>query len=425
MRLYRKHTKRKTMKKNIFLLISLFAGLMVLSSCNQVEEKGQLTLGLDLVEEGLQKATGSQNYLTTALITIKREDGTMVYDKEPIELIRFGDALMTRSLKLPVGAFLLTEFMLTDSSGVVLWATPKEDSKLAGLVNNPLPQYFYIQPNEATSVSIQVIRVGNHQPEDFGYAQFNIDFVERFCLKVHYTPNCPDYERDSILRPEGSQMPYYQARIKVYVYDRLVLDEPMFPGDNKYALPLGTRHYLVMALGCDGSTILKKDFSASELTNFRCNSDFPPLKIPGEVDKDITITPEGIHEPQIRQGLFGQLTSPLDSFMDTTVNEADILVKDIHIFPYDVLDSIYTFAPIGCYISPDMLPQKPLAKVRSNSEGYFQLELRTGEYLYLVKTEEGYYIDAFVSSHRPGYIMIYPEELTHLIIALMDCSMWM
>ncbi len=136
MRLYRKHTKRNTMNKNIFLLLSLFAGIMFLSSCNQVEEKGQLTLGLNLVEEGLQKATSSENYLTTALITIKREDGTLVYDKEPIELIRFGDALMTRSLKLPVGGFLLTEFMLTDSSGVVLWATPKEDSRLAGLVNN-------------------------------------------------------------------------------------------------------------------------------------------------------------------------------------------------------------------------------------------------------------------------------------------------
>jgi hypothetical protein len=51
-----------------------------------------------------------------------------------------------------------------------------------------------------------------------------------------------------------------------------------------------------------------------------------------------------------------------------------------------VLDSIYTFAPIDCYISPDMLPMGPVAKVRSNSDGFFQLELRQGEYLYLVKT---------------------------------------
>ena len=69
---------------------------------------------------------------------------------------------------------------------------------------------------------------------------------------------------------------------------------------------------------------------------------------------------------------------PLDIFMDSTLNKADFVVRDIHIFHFSVLDSIYTFAPIGCYISPDMLPEKPLAKVRSNSEGFFQLEMRAG-----------------------------------------------
>ncbi len=363
--------------------------------------------------------------VSTALVTIMGEDGTMVYDKEPIELIRFGDALMTRSLKLPVGGFMLTEFMLTDSSGVVLWATPREGSKLAGLVNNPLPQFFKIQANEATSVYIQVIRVGINQPEDFGYAQFNIDFVERFCLKVQYAQHCPDYERDSLMGPNGTMIPYYQSRLKVFVYDRLVLDEPMFPGENKFELPLGSMRYILVATACDGSTIFKEEFSMEELTMFRCDPNFPALMIPGSVNPDMIITPEGLYEPTIQQGMFGQILPPLDIFMDSTLNKADFIVRDIHIFHYDILDSIYTFAPIGCYISPDMLPERPLAKVRSNSDGFFQVELWEGEYLYLVKTEEGYYIDAFISSHRPGYVMIKPGELSYVWINLMDCSMWM
>ncbi len=424
-RLYTEHTKYIVMNKSFFLPLTILAVFLALTSCQQAEEKGQLTLGLDLVEEDMLKAASSNNGLTTALITIMREDGSLVYDKEPLELIRFGDALMTRSLKLPVGGFMLTEFMLTDSSGVVLWATPREGSKLAGLVNNPLPQFFHINPNEATSVNIQVIRVGQYPPEDFGYAQFNIDFVERFCLKVHYTQRCPDDERDSILGPDGTVMPYYQARLKVFVYDRLVLDEPMLPGENKYALPAPAGHYLLVATGCMGNTIFKQDFGMEELGMFRCDPDFTPLFIPGIEDPDIVITPEGIYEPKIKQGLFGQIMPPLDNFMDSTMNDADFLVKDIHIFPYAVLDSIYTFAPIDCYISPDMLPERPLAKVRSNSEGYFQLELRQGEYLYLVKTENGYYMDAFVSSHRPGYVMIKQWEVSHVFINMMDCSMWM
>lgn len=422
-RLYNKHLNLKIMKKSIFLPLALLSTMMAFTSCNQVEEKGQLTLGLDMVEEGMQKAASDNSHVTTALITIMREDGSMMYDKEPIELIRFGDALVTRALKLPVGGFMLTEFMLTDSSGVVLWATPKEGSPLAGLVNQPLPQYFKIHPDESTRVNIQVIRVGNHPPEDFGYARFNIDFVERFCLKVHYAQRCPDY--DSILGPDGAVMPFYQGRLRVFIYDRLVLDEPMNPGENNFALPSGSRHYLLVATGCKGQTIFKQDFGMEELGRFRCDPDFPALIIPGKDDPDIIITPEGLYEPSIKQGLFGQIMPPLDMYMDSTLVAAEFLVKEIHIFPFSVLDSIYTFAPIGCHISPDMLPEKPLARVISNSEGYFQAALRAGEYLFLVRTEEGYYIDAFISSHRPGYALVKTGEVSYVLVNLMDCSMWM
>lgn len=413
------------MKKHPFQLTALFTGLMILISCSQAEEKGQLTFGLDLVEETLQKAAASETYLTTALVSIISEEGTLVYDKEPVELIRFGDGLITRSLRLPVGGFTLTEFMLTDASGEVLWATPMEGSRLAGLVQNPLPQYFKIHPNESTSVNIQVIRVGNHPPEDFGYAQFNIDFVERFCLKVHYTQECPWYGFDSIMGPNGDMIPYYQSRLMVYLNDQQVLEEPLYPGINHVQLPLIAGRYLVMATGCDGNNIFKEYFSLDELSGFRCDPNDPPLMIPAGQDPDIVITPEGIYEPTIRQGLFGQLIGPLDSFMDSTLNLDQLLVRDIYLFPYHVLDSIYTLSPINCYISPELLPERPVAKVRTNSEGYFQLELEPGEYLYLVKTDQGYYMDAFVSSHRPGYVMIYPEEVTRLMIGLMDCSMWM
>ena len=158
------------MKKHFFLLTGLFAILMVFNSCNREEEKGQLTLGLNLVEEELQKAAVSNEYLTTALVTITGEDGVLLYDKEPLELIRFGTGLVTRSLTLPTGGFRLTEFMLTDASGMVLWATPLEGSRLAGLVDDPLPTYFRILPGVSTSVDLQVVRVGDRPPEDFGGA---------------------------------------------------------------------------------------------------------------------------------------------------------------------------------------------------------------------------------------------------------------
>lgn len=414
------------MKRRVYLITTLFIGLLALTSCNQTEENGRLTLGFDLLEDNLQKAASSEDYLTTALLTIVGEDGSLVYDKEPVELIRFGSSLVTRSLALPVGGFMLTEFMLTDTSGMVLWATPLEGSRLAGLVMNPLPQSFRIQAEQSTSVDIQVVRVGNHPPEDFGYAQFNIDFVKRFCLQVQYNMRCPEYLYDSLPGPDGSYMPFYQSHIEVWSGQRLLLKEPLIAGLNKYLLPVIRGDYMIMATGCNGEKIFNSLFQLDELAMFRCGEDYKPLMIPGMEDSTVVITPEGLYEPNIRQGIFGQIEPPLDIFMDSIGNADRMLVQDICLFPYDVLDSIYTFAPIDCYISYDMLPQGPDVVVRSNSQGYFQVEMEKGSYLYLVRTDNGYILpDAQVSSHRPGHVIIYPEEVSKLYIHMMDCSMWM
>jgi len=111
--------------------------------------------------------------------------------------------------------------------------------------------------------------------------------------------------------------------------------------------------------------------------------------------------------------------------MATEDYKTEPVVRDLYILPYSVLDSIYALAPINCYFPMDLSQMDPLAIVRSNSDGFFQLSLEPGEYLYLVKEGDRYYMDAYISSHRPGYVMVYPEELTKLLIHIIDCSMWM
>ncbi len=226
------------MKKNLIFVLALLTGLFSLNSCNQVEEKGQLSLGLEMMDESLQKAAVSNEHLTTALITILSEDGSLVMDKEPVELIRFGDAVMTRSMKLPVGGYILSEFMLTDSSGVVLWATPREGSRLENLVQKPLPTHFRIQPNETSSLRLQVIRVGSYTPEDFGYARFNIDFVERFCLKVAYTQRCPTWEYDSLMGTRRKHdCPFMSRESGYFSTIALYWTSPCIPGKINMPFP--------------------------------------------------------------------------------------------------------------------------------------------------------------------------------------------
>lgn len=412
------------MKKYIVVSAALIAMVLIWPSCNQLEEQGSIQFGLELSEDTALKSAASDQRISAALVTIKDRNGKLIYDKEYIQVFKFGEQFTTRSLKIPVGTFQLTEFMLIDSSGTVLWATPVEGSKLAHLVRDPLPTPFSVSADQTTSLSIQVVRVGDHTPADFGYVNFNIGFVDRFCLQVFYSSRCLEEWPDSILGPDGSRAPVHQPRLTIKTGDRVLVDQALNQGLNRYKVPLVDRRYVITATDCRGNTIYMKKFPARELLEHRCGDQFKPLVIYRDTP-EVIITPEGLLEPTIKQGIFGFISVPIENSTATEDYKTEPVVRDLYILPYSVLDSIYTLAPINCYFPMGLAQMDPLAIVRSNSDGFFQLSLEPGEYLYLVKEGDRYYMDAYISSHRPGYVMVYPEELTKLLIHIIDCSMWM
>ncbi len=272
---------------------------------------------------------------------------------------------------------------------------------------------------------MEVIRVKDYNPGDFGYANFSINFIDRFCLQVFYSSRCLEEWNDSILGPDGTGAPIHQPRFMIRVNDRLILDEPLNQGLNHYLIPLVSEWYVLSASDCHGEVFFEEKLPYKLLLEHRCQPEFPPLVINHEPDTGIIITPEGLNEPTINQGVFGMITLPVDNTLNKENFQVWPVVRDIYFFPFGFTDSIYTFAPIGCYIPPDLVTADPVAIVRSNSEGFFQAPLEVGEYLYLVKDGEGYYIDAMISSRLPGYFMVHPEEVTKLLIHIIDCSMWM
>lgn len=412
------------MKKTALTIVTIAAMMVSWHSCTQLEENGKLQFGLELSDDSEMKSAVADRNIAEALVSITGVNGELIFDKEPLPIYKFGDQYTTRSLKLPVGEFHLTEFMLIDESGIVLWATPMEDSRLAHLVRHPLPVHFGISHEQTTNLNIQVIRVNDHPPADFGYVNFDIGFVDRFCLKVLYWSRCMTDWDDSILGPDGSAAPIYQPRFTIHLGNRLVVDEPLNQGLNHFAVPMMSDWYLLSATDCRGQVFYEEKIHLKELVNHRCTPDYPPLVIYHDPDSGIIITPEGLYEPAIIQGVFGSLLQPLDNYMVTDQPDVWPVIRDIYFYPYAVLDSIYTFAPIDCYFPLEMIQMDPVAIVRTNSDGYFQVPLEVGDYLYLVQEDHRYYIDAHISSHRPGLVTVYPQEVTELWIHLVDCSMW-
>jgi hypothetical protein len=185
-----------------------------------------------------------------------------------------------------------------------------------------------------------------------------------------------------------------------------------------------------MAFDFFGQVFFEQKFSMEELRHHACAPDHRPLIINYGAPDDVLITPEGLLEPNIRQGVFGQLTVPAEDNSDPDEYRTTPVISDVYFYSTYVLDSLYqsggpSLAPVNCYYPEEYFPNRPLAVVRSNSDGYYQLPLEAGKYGYLVKTEHGFYVDEYLSSRRPGLVEVQPGEVSILNIHMMDCSMWM
>jgi len=411
---------------NNIRFISLWMVVLILgSSCTKEETSGALRLGIELSGgEALKTAVADRN-VTAALVTIAGENGHLLYDHEYLPLYSFGEGYTTRSLKLPAGSYTIEGFMLVDSTGVIRWATPRKGSILARFVDQPLPVAFTIRSEQTNTLQMQVVRTADHQSSDFGTATFEIDFVERFCLQVYYSTRCMETWNDSIMGPDGSGAPIYLPMLSIWSNNRMVLHEPLNPGLNNYRLPLLENEYLVEATDCTGQVVYQKTFLLRELLRHGCSDSSPPLVINRDTVPGIVITPEDLWEPDIRQGVFGQLSIGLDNYMIIDSTDLPPVVRDLFFYPYNVVDSLIMMGPIDCHFPIDWIQEDPVAIVRSNSAGIYQVPLEAGAYLYLVSDGGLYYWDAYISSHRPGHVEVFRDSVTIRNIHILDCSMWM
>jgi hypothetical protein len=389
--------------------------MMIIGGCNKGEDelKGILNFGLDSgIESALKSLNSSPDGVTAALITVVDSDGNLILEKEQLEFYRFGEAYVTTSVSLEVGNYQLTEFFLVDSTGSVLWATPVEGSPLASLVNDPVPIDFMIDANRTTHVIPEVVWVGSHNPSDFGYVDFIVDFVERFCVAIHYESPCMDWYSDSLIDPIWPA----PAILEVTTPDGKLVRTHLLPGLNKVQLPRGHYRYHFRVSDC-GGICFRKSFYATELIPFSCATGKPMFIVCEPAPSGIIITPEEIKEPTIIQGVFGQVAR-----MGYETDEFIPLVRDIYFYHYPPDDSLnFILDNANCYLQNE-IPYRPEGIVRSNTSGYYQIPLEAGRYLYMVETNSGFYIDMYISAHPPGEVVVKENEVSIRNIIIYPCN---
>ncbi len=120
----------------------------------------------------------------SVLVSIKNAEGVLVHEKKQLNLYKFGTEYISEPIALSTGNFQVTEFIVLDENNEALYASPLENSKLAHLVNDPLPLDFTISKDLTIKIVPQVIECANHSPADFGYNTFSFDLVESFPFLV-------------------------------------------------------------------------------------------------------------------------------------------------------------------------------------------------------------------------------------------------
>lgn len=116
----------------------------------------------------------------TLLISIKDSGGVYVHEKKRLSLFKFGEAYLSEPISLSVGNFQLTEFIVLNENDEAVYATPLKNSKLAYLVDLPLPIEFTVSKDETIKVVPQVVECANHSAADFGYNTFSFNIIKTF-----------------------------------------------------------------------------------------------------------------------------------------------------------------------------------------------------------------------------------------------------
>jgi hypothetical protein len=189
------------------------------------------------------------------LITITDQDGNEVLSDELVPLYQFGNGFISEKVELKTGHYRLEKFMVIDPSGAVIYATPREGSPRAYLVKDPLPIPFFIAKDRVTTVTPEVLPVGNSNPEEFGYVNFGLTVVRplhfyTICYLDNPVIMAPTRPTDAFLTVYGEDGWHYRFHIRARV-NHLVIR--------------GTSEVYVFVLEKEGYETQKFRFTAQEL----------------------------------------------------------------------------------------------------------------------------------------------------------------
>lgn len=261
-------------------------------------------------------------------VSVRQAGGDDVYTLEPVQLLKLGDEYISEPLVLPNGEYALTDFLVADGDGNIVYAAPKEGSELAAWVDDPLPQLFTISNNAIARVDVQVVSVEAHQPAQFGYVAFQVDVLPFPFFQL------------SVFRADSTQPVFTPADVYLFLDGDTVYHRQLSAGNQAISFPGNPRATYTLVVRSDALTTYRRTFVLQELV---AELDGVPLQV--------TLQPALTFTALYRRDFF-QFWMSLNENMpegSLTIDWGDGAVEELESDNYGYIEFHHVYATAGDY----------------------------------------------------------------------------
>jgi hypothetical protein len=249
--------------KNPFRILQVTLVILAAAAISACEESGVPGMGtaefsVSMPDDQLKSGSTGDSVLAAFQLMVSVEDlkGNPIFTDKLIPLYAFGTGFISEKIEMKTGEFKLVKFMVINSSGKVIYASPIAGSPLAYLTKKPLPLIFNVYPDRVTQVVPEVLAVGDNTPDKFGYASFGVSVIKPLAFWAGAVIDNP-----LILAPFPQ---FTEARLTVYATDGWHYTFKLFAGVNQLVIRGGSEIYSFV-LEKEGYLPQKYQFKAAEL----------------------------------------------------------------------------------------------------------------------------------------------------------------
>jgi hypothetical protein len=183
--------------KNI-VKIFFYVVVSLALSCEENLDKPQGTL--DFTFSQIRSGANEQEdevQIGSFIISLENSDNEIVLDSKTMEIINEDGVYHSKPISLPFGDYTLSKFVVLDTEGTPIYATPVEGSDYAYLVDHPLPVSFTIDVDKVTTLHLEVINTEGLDALTFGYPVFTFEIVPTISFATavfQFNPNIGEFE---------------------------------------------------------------------------------------------------------------------------------------------------------------------------------------------------------------------------------------